>query len=195
MSGGKGGSTTSEVDIPQWMEDAARANLAQGKEVSQIGYTPYYGPDVAAFNPTQVANMQSTNDFASTFGLGPQVDVAASLPQATTYEGGIQGLSSGGLYDQAVAELAARRPGQAALIDQQFIDPYGSAESVNAAYNPSEFNVNAYMNAPGNKDILQDYYANRDALIAGGDPAFRTPEGFARRHYETTGRFENRPLG
>ena len=138
MSGGKGGSTTSEVDIPQWMEDAARANLQQGKEVSQIGYTPYYGPDVAAFNPTQVANMQATNDFASTFGLGPEVDVAASLPQATTYEGGIQGLSSGGLYDQAVAELAARRPGQAALINQQFIDPYGTAQDAQAVRNNSQ---------------------------------------------------------
>ena len=66
------------------------------------------------------------------------MDVAASLPEATTYEGGIQGLSSGGLYDQAVAELAARRPGQAALIDQQFIDPYGTAQDAQAVRNNSQ---------------------------------------------------------
>jgi hypothetical protein len=195
MSGGKGGSQTTQVEIPKYIEDASRANIAQGKEISQIGYTPYYGPDVAAFTPMQAAAMQSAANFGSAFGLMPQMDAMAGMPEAQTFEGGLRGYSSAPLYEQAVAELAARRPAQAALINQQFIDPYGSAESVNAAYNPSEFNVNAYMNAPGNKDILQDYYANRDALIAGGDPAFRTPEGFARRHYETTGRFENRPLG
>ena len=56
--GGKGGSATSEVKIPQWLEDAARENLAKAGDISQIGYVPYYGPDVAAMTPMQEAAMQ-----------------------------------------------------------------------------------------------------------------------------------------
>jgi len=123
MSGGKGGSQTTQVEVPQYVEDAARANLAQGQEVSRIGYTPYYGPSVAAFSPMQTAAMQNTADFASAFGMAPQMDVTAGMPQAEEYAGGIRGYSSAPLYEQAVAELAARRPAQAALIESQFIDP------------------------------------------------------------------------
>jgi hypothetical protein len=123
MSGGKGGSQTTQVEVPQYIEDAARANLAQGQEVSRIGYTPYYGPDVAAFSPMQTAAMQNAADFASAFGMAPQMDVTAGMPQAQEYAGGIRGYSSAPLYEQAVAELAARRPAQAALIESQFIDP------------------------------------------------------------------------
>jgi hypothetical protein len=123
MSGGKGGSQTTQVEVPQYIEDAARANLAQGREVSRIGYTPYYGPDVAAFSPMQTAAMQNAADFASAFGMAPQMDVTAGMPQAQEYAGGIRGYSSAPLYEQAVAELAARRPAQAALIESQFIDP------------------------------------------------------------------------
>ena len=123
MSGGKGGSQTTQVEVPQYIEDAAKANLAQGREVSKIGYTPYYGPDVAAFSPMQTAAMQNAADFASAFGMAPQMDVTAGMPQAQEYAGGIRGYSSAPLYEQAVAELAARRPAQAALIESQFIDP------------------------------------------------------------------------
>ena len=121
--GGKGGSQTTQVEVPQYVEDAARANLAQGQEVSRIGYTPYYGPSVAAFSPMQTAAMQNAADFASAFGMAPQMDVTAGMPQAQEYAGGITGYSSAPLYEQAVAELAARRPAQAALIESQFIDP------------------------------------------------------------------------
>jgi hypothetical protein len=123
MSGGKGGSQTTQVEVPQYIEDAAKANLAQGREVSRIGYTPYYGPSVAAFSPMQTAAMQNAADFASAFGMAPQMDVTAGMPQAQEYADGITGYSSAPLYEQAVAELAARRPAQAALIESQFIDP------------------------------------------------------------------------
>jgi hypothetical protein len=130
MSGGKGGSQTTQVEIPKYIEDASRANIAQGKEISQIGYVPYYGPDIAAFNPMQAAAMQSAADFGSAFGLMPQMDAMAGMPQAQTFEGGIRGYSSAPLYEQAVAELAARRPGQAALINKQFVNPYGTGTDV-----------------------------------------------------------------
>jgi len=130
MSGGKGGSQTTQVEIPKYIEDASRANIAQGKEISQIGYTPYYGPDVAAFTPMQAAAMQSAANFGSAFGLMPQMDAMAGMPQAQTFEGGVRGYSSAPLYEQAVAELKARRPGQAALIEKQFVNPYGTGTDV-----------------------------------------------------------------
>ena len=130
MSGGKGGSQTTQVEIPQWLSNAAQANLAQGRDVSRIGYTPYYGPEVAALTPTQQAARSNIGQFAKAFGMQGVQDMALGAP--TTYQGGIQGYSSGSLYDQAVQELAARRPGQYAAIQRQFIDPYAGLNQTTA---------------------------------------------------------------
>ena len=48
MSGGKGGSSTTKVEIPNYLEDM-RENLREAKQVSRIGYVPKFGPQVAAF--------------------------------------------------------------------------------------------------------------------------------------------------
>ena len=131
MSGGKGGSTTSSVQIPSWLEDAAKTNLSKADYAGQIGYTPYYGPDVAAQNQNQMIANQATYDAAAAFGLAPQGGSAnAGMPTPTTYANGVTGYSSGDLYDQAVAELAARRPGQAEALNSMFIDPYSGDQSV-----------------------------------------------------------------
>lgn len=126
MSGGKGGSTTSSVEIPEYIEEAARRNLAKAEDISQIGYVPYYGPDVAAFTPFQEAGFQQTADVASAFGMGPQMsrsDIMGGMPAATEFAGGLRGYSSAPLYQQAVDELAAQRPAQAQFIESFFIDP------------------------------------------------------------------------
>jgi len=126
MSGGKGGSTTSSVEIPEYIEEAARRNLAKAEGISQIGYVPYYGPDVAAFTPFQEAGFQQTADVASAFGMGPQMsqtDIMGGMPAATEFAGGVRGYSSAPLYQQAVDELAAQRPAQAQFIESFFIDP------------------------------------------------------------------------
>ena len=123
MSGGKGGSTTQQVEIPKWLSTAAQRNLAKGDEVAKLGYVPYYGPDIAALNPSQIGAMQNTVDQASAFGMAPKYDVRSNLPQAQEFAGGIQGYSSAPLYEQALAELASRRPGQAAAINKMFLDP------------------------------------------------------------------------
>jgi len=126
MSGGKGGSTTSSVEIPEYIEEAARRNLAKAEDISQIGYVPYYGPDVAAFTPFQEAGFQQTADVASAFGMGPQMsrsDIMGGMPAPTEFAGGVRGYSSAPLYQQAVDELAAQRPAQAQFIESFFIDP------------------------------------------------------------------------
>ena len=131
MSGGKGGSTSSSVQIPSWLEDAAKTNLSRSDYASQIGYMPYYGPDVAAQTQNQMLGNQATYDAAAAFGLVPQGGNAnAGMPTPTTYANGITGYSSGDLYDQAVAELASRRPGQADAYNSMFIDPYSGQNNV-----------------------------------------------------------------
>lgn len=135
MSGGKGGRETSEVKIPEWLEAAARENLARGQAVANIGYTPYYGPDVAAMTPMQLAAIQGTSSAAGAFGLpGGGMTGMEGMPTPQTFAGGVQGYSSGGLYDQALAELQTRRPGQYNAITGMFIDPYtGAAPSLSFA--------------------------------------------------------------
>lgn len=129
MSGGKGGSQTTKVEVPQYIEDAAKANLARADEISRIGYTPYYGPDVAAFSPMQQASFQNTADTASAFGLAAptsQQDIMGGMPAPTTYAGGVSGYSSAPMYEQSLAELQAQRPAQYDAIMGQFIDPMPS---------------------------------------------------------------------
>jgi hypothetical protein len=126
MSGGKGGSTSTSVEIPEYIEEAARRNLAKAEGISQIGYVPYFGPDVAAFTPFQQAGFQQTADVASAFGLGTpttQADIMGGMPAPTEFAGGVRGYSAAPLYQQAVDELAAQRPAQAQYIESFFIDP------------------------------------------------------------------------
>ncbi|NCF34267.1 MAG: hypothetical protein GWP50_11970 [Proteobacteria bacterium] len=138
MSGGKGGSTTSSVTIPEYIEAAAQRNLNKAERISQIGYTPYYGPDVAAFTPMQQAAFQGTAQAAGAFGLPggsmSQQDIMGGMPAPTTYAGGVQGYSAAPIYEQSLQTLGERRPGQKAYIDSFFIDPYaGGAAAGNFA--------------------------------------------------------------
>jgi len=132
MSGGKGGSTTSSVTIPEYIEAAAQRNLNKAERISQIGYTPYYGPDVAAFTPMQQAGFQNVADTAGAFGMAApttQQDIMGGMGPATTYAGGVQGYSSAPIYEQSLATLGQQRPGQKAYIDSFFIDPYSGGGS------------------------------------------------------------------
>jgi hypothetical protein len=111
-SGGKGGSTSSSVTIPDWIKEPATRNLARAEQAAQVGYMPWYGPDVAALSPQQLQSMQSTQSAGEAFGLAAPGSFSTGLPQAQTFSGGVQGYSSAPLFNQAVADLAANNPGQ-----------------------------------------------------------------------------------
>jgi len=129
MSGGKGGSQTQAVEIPKWIEEPATRNLARAEAAQQIGYMPYFGPDLAAFNPTQTAAMQADIGAAQAFGLVPEgMTALQGMPAPTEFAGGMMGYSSAPLYEQALAELESRRPGQVAAYDRLFVDP-GTGQS------------------------------------------------------------------
>lgn len=125
MSGGKGGSQSTKVEIPAWMEDAARKNLARGEDISRIGYVPKFGPDIAAFNEADRAARSNVNAMAQAFGMAGAGEF--SMPE-TVDVGGVSGYSSAPLYEQAIEELKTRRPGQYEAMMSQFIDPMGSGD-------------------------------------------------------------------
>ena len=117
----KGGSNTTvqKQELPAWLDKAAQDNLAQAKIAGQIGYMPYYGPEIAGLSPQQTQSMQNTFNAQQAFGMVPQgAEFSTGLPEAQQYAGGVSGYSSGGLFDQALAELRARQPDIAAQYDK-----------------------------------------------------------------------------
>jgi len=117
----KGGSNTTvqKQQLPAWLDQAAQENLAQAKIAGQIGYMPYYGPEIAGLSPQQTQSMQNTFNAQQAFGMVPQgAEFSTGLPEVQQYAGGVSGYSSGGLFDQALAELKARQPDIAAQYDK-----------------------------------------------------------------------------
>lgn len=113
---------TDTATLPAWQEQAYQQGLNMAGDVSQIGYVPYYGPEVAAFSPMQQASFANTDQMAGAFGMqgtgGQQY-----MPQAETFAGGVQGYSSAPIFEQAVDTLAQNRPAQADYIASFGIDP------------------------------------------------------------------------
>lgn len=125
--GGKGGSQTTQAEIPQWAEDAMIHNLGRAQQVAELGYMPYHGPDVAVFNPTQIAAMDSYNSAASAFGLGsPSGSVADSMPAPQDF-GGFMGYSSRPMFQQAVNSWNIDSPAQTQQYSNLFVPMRGEA--------------------------------------------------------------------
>ena len=127
LFGGGGGTTSagSTTEIPQWVQDAGRKQYQTGTELGQIGYTPYYGADVAAFNPLQTASFDSTGMAANAFGMGGGSPTFATdgIQAPQTFAGGMQGYSGMPMYNEALNTLQEQRPYQKQQLEQQFIDP------------------------------------------------------------------------
>jgi hypothetical protein len=94
--------------------------------VAALGNVAYYGPDVAAMTPMQMSAGQGINTAAGAFGLGAN-DLSMGMPAPQTFAGGVQGYSSGDLYDQALRELQMRSPAQYDAITGMFINPQTGA--------------------------------------------------------------------
>lgn len=123
--GGGGGTqkTKTTVELPRWMEDAFKKGLSMGEAKAKMGYVPSIGPDVAAFNDQQIAGMQGASDFMTAFGMGPQQDIAGSLPIPQTFAGGIKGYSSFPVFEEMKAALEQKYPGLAKYLASFSIDP------------------------------------------------------------------------
>ena len=124
---GKGGSTSSTVAVPEYIEDAARRNLTEADKIRRLGFIPEYGPTVAAFTPMQEAAFQGTAQAAGAFGLPgggmSMQDISGGMPEPTTYAGGVRGYSALPIYEQALEAFGQARPGQKRYAESFFIDP------------------------------------------------------------------------
>jgi len=132
---GKGGSTSSTVAVPEYIEDAARRNLTEADKIRRLGFIPEYGPTVAAFTPLQEAAFQGTAQAAGAFGLPgggmSMQDISGGMPAPTTYAGGVRGYSSLPIYEQALEAFGQARPGQKRYAESFFIDPFTGAAGSN----------------------------------------------------------------
>jgi len=159
MSGGKGGSTTSEVTIPEYIEKAAQANLNKAEKASQIGFVPQYGPSVAAFTPMANASFDNTANAASAFGMAtPAAGSSAAyggMGPATDFGNGVMGYSAKPLYDNMMSEFAADRPGQHNYINSFFIDPYTGAPGANVQA-PTDYSNYATATDMANAQMAND---------------------------------------
>jgi len=82
MSGGKGGSTSASVEVPEFIRAPAERNIQRAEQVQQLGYMPYMGVDVAAPTPGMQNLMQQRGRTAEMLVIvGPGYDALAGLPQ------------------------------------------------------------------------------------------------------------------
>jgi len=125
-----GSKTTTKQEIPAWAEDAFKNQLNRADKISQLGYVPYQGADIAAFAPQQVNAMQSAANWSSAFGgAGAQpIDVASTIPQAQRFNDGTTGYSSYPGFLEQQAAFKSAYPGQAKYLDSFAIDPQSGKE-------------------------------------------------------------------
>lgn len=113
----------SKTETWKKMPSIESVNLA--RQIAQGGYVPYQGGEVAAFSPQMTQGMQGSQDMWSAFnnpgGTVPQV--AASIPEAQDFGGGLKGYSGYGGYQDQLANLQQSYPGLASYLRQFTIDP------------------------------------------------------------------------
>ena len=99
--------STSETKVPEWIEDASKQAIGMANARNELGYVPYRGPDVAAFNPMQMNAMQGANTMAASLGL-PTAGLTLMKPE--DYGNGVWGHSSAPLYDDNMLRLQEANP-------------------------------------------------------------------------------------
>jgi len=167
MSGGKGGSQTSQVEIPSWIQQPSIRNMARAESLQKVGYMPYMGPDVAGLTSPQQQAMQANIDAASAFGLvDPGMSATDGMPQTSQF-GGISGYSSYPMYEEAVDKFETAKPKQAAAYNNLFVKeqsngyrppgtmPGFASDGPDFSYNPldySVYNSNPYGVSAGDFD-------------------------------------------
>lgn len=160
MSGGKGGSQTSSVEIPQYIEDAARRNLAKADQIAQIGNVVNPGPTLAGYTPMQSSAFQNAADTANAFGMNAPVGEAniqrGGMDEAEQYANGVRGYSSTPIYDQSMEAFGVRDPGQQAFIDSMFMDKQNGG----LAYQPESYGSFGDPFAPAPAQSDYDFLMN-----------------------------------
>lgn len=120
----KGGTSEQRTTLPKFQETGIQQGIRQAGDVATYMDTsmPLYGSQVAAFSPMEQASFQGTDMMAGAFNM-PTTGGQQYMPQAQTYEGGIQGYSARPMVDQMMSQFEAERPAQAEYRASFGIDP------------------------------------------------------------------------
>ncbi len=125
MGGGLMGSETSEVTLPDWLDQASQDLIRRAEQSAQIGHMANPNAGVAAFTPMQVSAMNMTNGAARAYGMPAVDDVMAGMPQAKNLGGGVMGYRSHPGFKKSQQDWRRNNQGQAAAYGQLFVDPKG----------------------------------------------------------------------
>ena len=121
-----GGSSkqTEKPYVPTYAETAMQQGVGMATDLAplQDTYTPLYGPQVASFSPMQEASFQGTDMMAGAFGM-PTSGGQQYLPQAQTFDGGIQGYSARPMVEGMIDQFREERPAQAEYRESFGLDP------------------------------------------------------------------------
>lgn len=117
--GGKGGESTVRMD--RNLSGSAKDALDRAARASKIPYSPNRGVTIAAFTPQQQAAMANASAAAEAFGMAG--GNPAAMPATETNAMGIEGYSTGALYDEMRDKSLS--PTLQAAIDKFFISRNG----------------------------------------------------------------------
>lgn len=108
--------------IPAYVTQGGMEAINLARQIANMGYVPYIGPDVAMPGQGTLNAWQAQDAASRAFGLpASSATGLEGLPVANA--GGITGYSSFPGYQSAVANLAAEYPGLYAFLSSLTIDP------------------------------------------------------------------------
>lgn len=91
MGGSLKGNSESKSEVPAFVTKGGGFGVDRGMQLAEMGYMPYFGPDVAALSPMEYSGMQNTSNAASAFGMA-----APGGGMGGGYGGGAPGGGQGG---------------------------------------------------------------------------------------------------
>jgi hypothetical protein len=127
--GGSTSKTTSQTK-PEHIVQAEKEALAMANYLSQLGYMPRTGVQIAGLSDRTIDSMRGTNQALEAFGL-PTSDPLSNVPMPTYSESGIRGYTTTSGLDELLAEMQKNRPAQYNYFNDMFLDPVTSDQSIN----------------------------------------------------------------
>jgi len=128
---GSKSTTVQENKIPAYMEEAGRMAVEEAQKIKEMGYLPYFGPEVAAINPYEQAMAQNVGGMASAFGMAAPAALNMSGVDTAT-SGGVTGYTTAPAYFSALERLRETRPDQ-----YEFFAGLGRFDPITGAVNPN----------------------------------------------------------
>ncbi len=153
---GSKSTTVQENRIPRYLEEAGQLAVEEAKKIKEMGYLPYFGPEVAAINPYEQAMAQNVGSMASAYGLAAPAAMSMSGVDTAT-SGGVTGYTTAPAYFAALERLKETRPDQ-----YEFFANLGRFDPITGAANPD------YNPKPTNP-LLAAAGPYRGGIFGGGD--------------------------